>query len=236
MFRTSSRLLIATYLPAAAMLAALATISIYTQIPIARFMHDSTALARVSPFTGLLSNLGILLWCASAAACVLSGLTLHHTSHKAIARFLIASSLLTAIILFDDLFQFHEVLAPHYLGLSETTIYVVHGLVIILYLLVFRRVILQTGYALLCCALVFFAISVAIDKGLARWPWKLGSLGALPEDGSKFLGIASWCAYYMQVSFKALVDRLSQTVPGPTPTLGGGGNQETRENALPANS
>ncbi|HSO73833.1 MAG TPA: hypothetical protein VLU47_03270, partial [Blastocatellia bacterium] len=67
-----------------------------------------------------------------------------------------------------------------------------------------------------------------------RWPWKLVFLGALPEDGSKFLGIASWCAYYVQISFQALVDRLSQTVPAATPPRGAGGNHETGDNALPA--
>ena len=206
MTRISIRLLTVTYVPSTALLVALLIASIYKQIPIGVLTRDPAAVANVHPFTGVLSNLGVLLWCSSAAICLFSGVVLHHTPWTKRCWFLICSALLTLGLLFDDFFLFHEVLAQRYLGLGEKVVYVFLGGVTAAYLLIFRRVILQSEYAVLCLALVFFAISVAIDTLFPRW---LGDWIFLVEDGAKFLGLASWCSYYARVSYQFLIGRPS---------------------------
>ena len=212
MAKISVRLLTVTYVPSFALLAALAIASIYKPIPIGVLTRDPAAVANVHPFTGVLSNLGVLLWCSSAAICLFSGVVLHHTQRTKGCWFLICSALLTLCLLFDDLFLFHEFLARRYLGLSEKVVYVFLGGVTAAYLLTFRRVILQSEYTVLCLSLVFFGISVAVDVLSPAW---LGAWLFLVEDGAKFLGLASWCNYYAWVSYQFLIGR-----PGVSPNQG----------------
>jgi hypothetical protein len=217
MARISIRLLTVNYIPSTALLVALAIASIYKQIPIGVLTRDPAAVASVHPFTGVLSNLGVLLWCSSAAICLFSGVVLHHTPRTKGCWFLICSALLTLGLLFDDFFLFHDFLARRYLGLSEKFVYIFLVGVTAAYLLIFRRVILQSEYAVLCLALVFFAISVAIDTIFERWLWwqRLGDWIYLVEDGAKFLGLTSWCSYYARVSYQFLIGR-----PGVLPNQG----------------
>jgi hypothetical protein len=203
MTRISIRLLTVTYTLSIALLVALAIVSIYNQVPIAVLTRDPTVVGNVHPFTGVLSNLGVLLWCSSAAICLFSGVVLLHTPRTKGGWFLICSALLTLGLLFDDFFLFHEYLAQHYLGISEKAVYVFEMGVTAAYLLIFRRVILQSEYAVLYLALVFFAISVVIDVRFTKW---LGAWIFLVEDGAKFLGLVSWCNYYARVSYQFLAN------------------------------
>jgi hypothetical protein len=73
-------------------------------------------------------------------------------------------------------------------------------------------VILRTRYTVLLAALALFAISVLSDALLAQW--KLititdASLLVLVEDGVKWVGIVTWCAYHVwnASSFLAAAER-----------------------------
>jgi hypothetical protein len=82
--------------------------------------RDIAAIAKIHPLSGFLSNLGILLWCAAASICSFAAMTLRKIKPRDIFWFLLSSAVLSAYLMFDDLFQFHEELAPTYLGLNET--------------------------------------------------------------------------------------------------------------------
>ncbi len=113
------------------------------------------------------------------------------------------------MLLLDDLFLFHEVLAERYLGLGKKVVIAAYALIAATWLALFRHTIVQLGSALLFVALAFFALSVTADVALEELLRNLGSWRLFPEDGLKFLGTASWCGYYVPISFRSLVSTAS---------------------------
>ncbi len=204
MFRASPRLLVAIYSPAFVLLTVLVGISFFYAIPIEAFTRDAAAIKKFHPFVGILSNLGILVWCAAASICFFTAFVLWQTHPRQPAQFLFASGLLTLALLLDDLFLFHELLAQQFFSLSERSIYLVYGLVTLTYLYLFRRLILQTALTILGLAFFFFAVSIVIDEILFHWLQPLRAWVYLFEDGTKFLGLISWCGYFAHYAYHTL--------------------------------
>lgn len=160
--------------------------------------RDPAAISGVPVYIGFLSNIGMLFWSATVAVCLFAATFVARSAADSPAgRFLYASGLLTLLLLFDDLFQLHERVFPLSLGVPEPIVFGGYLSVTLLYLVRFRRVILESDYLLLALALGFFGLSVAVDlfteKGLYLW-----------EDGAKFMGIVTWLAYFARVSAQVL--------------------------------
>lgn len=168
--------------------------------------QDATAIAGIHPLSGFLSSLGVLLWCVAASICFFAAWTLRNSKPRDMPWFLLFSALLSAYLLFDDLFQFHEDLASRYLGLNEKVAVAALLIAISAYLIAFRRIILRTNFTVLLLALGFFATSVVIDTLLCSEYFF--------EDGAKWLGIASWCSYFAQTSHQFLVSAFNQPTSG----------------------
>ena len=206
----STRWLYLTFLSAALVLATVAAISAIFQIPMSDLTRDVTIIAKIHPLSGLLSSLGILLWCATASICLFSAAALRNIESSEIYRFLFVSALLSMYLLFDDLFMFHETLAPQVLGLDQNVVILFLGLAVSSYLILFRSVILRTKYLFLLLALGMLTLSVAIDAIPRQWMSGLGHWVYLLEDGTKWIGITCWCSYYSHTSMHLVVGRLSQ--------------------------
>jgi hypothetical protein len=191
------------------LLLAVALLSVSRQIPVGMLTRDPTALADMDPLTGLLSNLGILLWSATAAIAIFGATVLQATRRTQMSRFLFWSGALTLALTVDDLFQFHEDLAERYFGLQDGAVYLILGIAMAGYLALFGRTILHNGYApMFGIALALFALSLAIDTILDRWLWRLGTWEVFAEDGAKFLGIASWCGYFAHTAYRCLAEHV----------------------------
>lgn len=156
--------------------------------------QDATALAKVHPLAGVLSSLGILVWWTSASLWLFCAAVHRREGEQRLARFCLSSALLSGYLALDDLFQIHESLAPVYLGIPEGAVYGLLGLAVAAYLLSFRDQLLNRRGLLLLGALGLLAASVGVD-GLERWLWRLGHWTYLLEDGLKWMGIVSWCAF-----------------------------------------
>jgi hypothetical protein len=205
MIKKSIRVLILCVVPSAMLLAVVALLSVARDIPVGMFMRDPAALADMDPLTGMLSNLGILLWCATAAISLFAAEVLYGAGRTGASRFLFWSATLTMVLMLDDLFQFHEDLAERYLGLGDEAVYVVLGLGTVGYLAAFGQTILRGQYApLFAFAFALLGVSVSIDAVFERWLWRLGSWDVFVEDGAKFLGIASWCGYFVGTAYGLL--------------------------------
>jgi len=113
------RQLLMTLVPSLAVLAVTAAAVILFDVSIPAMTRDAAALAQIPPLWGIVSNLGILLWCAAVAICVFAAVAVFRAGPRDAFRFLLFSALLTAYLLFDDFFQFHENIAPRHLGLNE---------------------------------------------------------------------------------------------------------------------
>jgi hypothetical protein len=167
-----------------------AVAAVLVHIPVSSLTRDMAMIAKVHPFTGVVQNVGILLWCATAAICLFSCSLLRQQGNHPAASFLWWAGLMTAGLLADDLFMFHEYLAPFHFRINEKVVLASYACVTVAYLLVHRGLILGASYRLLAAALAFFSGSILVDVvGGSGW-WNLA------EDGFKLLGISSWLGYH----------------------------------------
>lgn len=199
------RQMLITFVPSISILVAMVVVSVHFRIRMPVMTQDVTAIARIHPLSGILSNLGILLWCAAASICAFAAMTLRNIKQRDTFWFLLSSALLSTYLLFDDFFLIHEDLASRYFGLNEKVIFVALGISVSAYLIAFRRVILRTNFGVLLLALGFLTTSVVIDVILEPWLWRVGHWKYFFEDGAKWLGIACWCSYYAHTSHQLLV-------------------------------
>ena len=90
------------------LLAGVGAASILYDIPVYKFTADPTATLSAHPFTGLVSNIGIIFWCATVAICFFTFAIYRASNQDKISIFLLISAFLSLILLLDDLFLFHE--------------------------------------------------------------------------------------------------------------------------------
>ncbi len=99
----------------------------------------------------------------------------------------------------DDIFLLHESVFPH-LGIPEKVVYASYAGFVLLYLLWFYSVILNTEYILLMVALILFFASIVLDNFTPP-----GFNPYLLEDGAKMAGIVNWFFYFFRVGIVAIL-------------------------------
>jgi hypothetical protein len=211
MKRISVQQLLITFVPSLAILAVLVVAKVIFHVSMSDMTSDVTTIANMHPLSGILSNLGILAWCTAASICAFAAMILRNNIPRDAFWFLVSSALLSAYLLFDDCFQIH-LLASGYLGLNEKVFYATLGTAVSVYLMVFRRVIVRTNFGVLVLAIGFLASSVVIDAILVPYLRRYGDWLYFFEDGAKWLGIVSWCSYYVRTSHQFLVEAID--MPG----------------------
>lgn len=195
----------AAVVPAAALYALL-----YVQpwVPMASLIRDPAAILNGRFYDGFVSNVGILLWCATAAICLFRGGELR--ARRGIdgeAAFLLSAGLFTLILLLDDLFMAHEQILPDVFGVPEKAVLVTYVVLACAYLLVNRRAILQGDAVILVLALGFFALSNVADVAI---PYHFHDTpigrevnhGVILEEGLKFVGIAAWTVFHLRAAWR----------------------------------
>lgn len=203
------------YLPVLLLLLATIAVAELKDVSIVVFLRDTTAVAGGRFYFGALSNIGILLWCATATACFLtSGVSRRTSKGSNTSLFFLCAGLITTMLMVDDLFLVHERVAPDYLGLSSNTTFLIYGALAAAFFLYFRGVIFRSDYALLLPALLFLAGSVVVDQlddnGLLSLVVESTDIRFLLEDGPKLFGIAGWFSYFVWESFGTLTQHGDQ--------------------------
>ncbi len=190
----------ATFLPTLLLLALAWFQPIY---PIGELFRDPLAVAELSDACcrvhfGLISNIGVLGWCATASGLLFAFLLLAtHKSPRVVLVFLGASALLTGWLTLDDMFLVHEDVLPA-LGLSEEVIYVGYGCLGLAYLISSSKIILAARYPMLVIAIGLLGFSVVVD-----WFFNLDSdLRLFVEDGAKLMGIAAWGSFHIETAYQ----------------------------------
>jgi len=189
------------YLP---ILVILVLIKVQDRVPIYYLTLDPIAVGNEAlPFyTGALSNIGILFWCAATTVCWFCfALLLELRAKHKLQIFFLASGALTALLLFDDLFVLHSIGFPQYLKIPEESIVFIYLGIVIGYLTIFHPIILSTENISFTFALIFFGLSILLDKEVFPMPdrWFDNGNNLLLEDGFKILGIVSWFYYFVQL-------------------------------------
>ena len=136
-----------------------------------QLLDDSTSWAGVKWYTGFLSHVVVLLWCASAALCGFATTALRGSDDaelRGLCRFLSVMAVVNIWLTLDDLFLFHEQTARLLVGRSSQ--HEIEGVIFGLYALslaaIFwwhRTVIARMDYPLLGMAIVSLLASAAVD-------------------------------------------------------------------------
>jgi hypothetical protein len=164
-------------------------------------MLDPTEVMDVPFYTGIMANLGILLWAAAASICLFISIFLAPLVGKAWKDFFLVFGSLTLLLLLDDLLRIHDEIFPVYLGIKGDVIGIGYFLLTLLCLLRYRKLIFQYPYTFLLMSLGFFAVSVAIDVAPPVLKERFSVADVLfLEDSAKLLGIANWLAYFAYLS------------------------------------
>jgi hypothetical protein len=198
--------LIKIYLPSFLFIILVWRISKVFGIDIYELTADPAEVVGKPPYVGLISNIGNLLWCATAAICIFSAFLtkLDRDGFRRWFTFLLSSGVLTTFLLLDDMFQLHEYYHIIFFGsdnfplkdralqnLFEAFYFIVYFGCFTFYLAYYSKLIKCTEYLFLTLAFFFFGLSVVID---IITPESM-PMHDLTEDSFKLLGIISWSAY-----------------------------------------
>jgi hypothetical protein len=193
--------LIAAYIPTLLAVAAALVVSQLSGVPMRRFFIDTVSEFNAPMYVGLFSNFGVVLWCGAASVCLFGGwLLLKRPGCREPSWFLLCAGLISAMLMFDDLYLLHEELLPDHTFIPQKLVFAVYGVVLLVFLARFRNLILSTRYLLLLFAFGFLAASAYID--LFVTPENFLLFGRLPgrylcEEGLKLFGIVSWATYFI---------------------------------------
>jgi hypothetical protein len=163
--------------------------------------RDITVVAGLHPLAGLLSNLGVLVWCAGSAIALFTALRYRTGPGATTARYLLSGGLLSTYLLLDDLFMLHELVAGSSLGLPEDAVYLVLGGAVLVHLTLFRRFLLAIGPWPLFIALALLGCSMITDMLQEHLLW-MGPWRNVLEDGFKWLGIVAWSAQFIHLALR----------------------------------
>lgn len=175
-----------------------------TNTPPARFTRDPQQIAQLSPFAGLVSNLGILLWMTSVATCLFTAGLLRRMNRRDFWFFL-AFGLFSLYLTLDDFLVIHEAIHRYIAWMTETVFTASQVALVLALMVLFRRRILKTPFILLTLALLFLGASTGIDNLMHH---EVESIESFIEDSLKFAGITLWAAYFMSTAYYSVTPLL----------------------------
>jgi hypothetical protein len=112
--------------------------------------------------------------------------------------------------------MFHEYLFPRFLKIDEKVAVAIYGMLTLLYLVRFWKIIRAAGYVPLLMSFGFFGVHVIID----RFPHNVWKWHFLYEDGAKLMGIVGWFGYFAGTSFRAVREWARQVNPNMSRAIG----------------
>ena len=188
------------YSPVVILLGIIGVVGLREDIPIADFTRDPVQIFDAPAYTGILSNVGAIIWAVTAGICLFSA-TVSRAVTRADdhARYLLAAGLFTTLLLLDDVFILHEM---DYGGVPEESVFVLYASVVLWLVIRFRSVLLQTRVIFLVLAFLCFGMPLLLDLTPLETTTSVLPYRSvyLFEDGAKFAGIVSWATYFVSVS------------------------------------
>ncbi len=199
--------------PAALLMLAGYVVSKKKQIPLWMLTRDPADISQVSPFVGAISNIGILLWCAAATICFFTFLiSMKQMCNPLQKFFLLASAILTTILMIDDFFLVHEWIFPVYFNLDQKYVLFFYLAITCIYFLIFKNVIIESDFFFIMLSIIFFSLSLIIDIIVDNYS-EFSQIIVdyhLFEDGFKLFGITSWLTYFTLYSLKSVTKKPSE--------------------------
>ncbi|AFY56487.1 hypothetical protein Riv7116_4048 [Rivularia sp. PCC 7116] len=169
--------------------------------------RDVFVAASVKPYYGLFSNIGIFLWSATAAILLFCGTVLINVNknHK-YSKFLLSFGSLTLLLALDDFFMLHETVFPVLLKISEKVTFLAYAIITAYCLFKFRKIIFNSYFTIFIIAITFLLLSIIVDQLIpaSSYLFKVDD-GYFFEDSLKFIGIISWCFYFIKISGEQII-------------------------------
>ncbi len=183
-------------------------------VPYNELTKDRASLIGIKLYWGLLSNIGILIWTATAAICLFSYFLLKKEDGNKFRTFFLFAGIFSLILAIDDFFFFHDIIFPQMLGIYEELVFLVYFLITVIFLVRFKDIIIKkTDNIFLLFAIIFFVSSLIVDIATHNSFTKhfTFDLHHMLEDGPKLLGIMSWFIYFTRTAYKQILKRNTQT-------------------------
>lgn len=198
----------AVLLIAALVMSAAFVVQFKEGIPLGDLTRDPVSVAGVPLYVGFVSQLGIVLWSATAACCFLAALIVARQGLDIRWRnFFLGAAGLSLMLGLDDLYLLHEVFFP-YFGIPELVVFGVYGLLVAVFLGRYLSLLLRSDFLLLAMAFGFLGLSVLADLFDVELiePYLL-------EDTLKLIGILGWLCYFARtaVAVATLSARLAES-------------------------
>ena len=186
-----------------AVLAAILATTLAIGVDFGHVSRDMAVIHDLHPLAGMLSTLGVMLWCASAVASLVAGLAIRGAPRR-VRLFLFASAALSAWLMVDDGFMVHEMIAPVHLHIGEKWVIAGLGIACALWLRCFGRLIAATRFGMLVLAFVFLGVSLGADLFVLPVLRVSEATGFIIEDGAKWMGIVCWFTYHLRTAVAIL--------------------------------
>lgn len=148
---------------------------------------------------GLISNLGYLLWIATAAIALFTAYRTPTNGQHKLKELLTCGGWFSFILCIDDMFLLHD----RYIGV--TLLYTAYAIFAFLIAFRFREQLLKNGGEIFILAATLLAFSILTDKlqhDLVDILLVKYETLQIFEEGVKFLGISSWFYFWWNTSSK----------------------------------
>ncbi|MDJ0631801.1 MAG: hypothetical protein QNJ34_01300 [Xenococcaceae cyanobacterium MO_188.B29] len=152
-------------------------------------------------YLGWFTGISEILWSTAIAVCLFTTFLLPPANRK-VKGFFLVSSLLMALLYFDDRFRLTLILVVFFGAYTKVKaiVYSIYGSLLILYGWKFRQIIKKTLYLPLILSFLLFTLSSVVDIT----PMTSRGAHAMLEDGTKLIGLINltlyfWYACYTEV-------------------------------------
>lgn len=172
--------------------------------PFGFFSREPSEVLGAPWYTGFLFHVGLLVWFASAVACLFAGWLVASQRGRLAALPLLAAGAFCLVLAIDDALRLHEEVIPSKLGIPKIGTYTVYAAVFGAWLWVFRDFVRRSDWPLLAFAALMLGASVVLDRVFEA------NQRHLFEDGAKFVGIVAWSAYFVRTAFACALDAVAR--------------------------
>lgn len=196
----------------------MAAIGVFARGETTEWTDDPVGVARLPVHVGLVSNVGVVLWCVAATACLLgAAASRHRPDRRRRARFLLEAGALCALLLVDDLFLLHDRVLRLEVGVPKPVTLTVYGVLAAAVLVRHRDVLASRGVAdhwLLGASLGGFAVWASVGAFTAPFTGH-----DFVRSTAKLLALAGWCTFLVRLAFDLLAG--PEPAADPAPVAGG---------------
>ncbi len=162
-----------------------------SSIPSEQLLLDPAHLQSRPWYLGLVSNLGVLGWTTATVAAAGGGWISRAGGRRGAADMLRAGALLSGLLLLDDLFQLHIVVAD-VVGTSKMAFYATYAVLAGAWIITNIAELHRARWPLLVAAIAALSTSAVTDQLMSG-----AGRGLIAEDSAKFLGILAWALFFV---------------------------------------